>query len=349
MAVMRRPMPVPVFVALGAGAWGPVQDLRARPELRVVDSPRHAAVLVVAGRIAAEHREALDRVHDQVPHPRQVIVWSGDASDAGDGVVLTGGVDALAAEVVDTFDTLWRDPSSSSPDRLPDEEPNEWRGVGPFGQGGEGMMGGTPYGRPMAMTGDDPDGLALDQLHLRLGPFLAWLPPGVTLDVTLQGEVLQEVAPRLHVPSTADLGTALTDADVDGLRDDLRWLTLALHVHGLDALSQRAARLSCDGGNEHGVRRLCRSVRRSGLLWSVRGAGRIDGFGDVADRWDVRLARLAEGSRSDRTGVGSHADMAWQGLAAGLVGLTLTDAVSTVVSMQDRLVEPTEVVGGAET
>ena len=33
------------------------------------------------------------------------------------------------------------------------------------------MTEGTPYGRPMAMTGDDRDGLTLDQLRLRVGPF----------------------------------------------------------------------------------------------------------------------------------------------------------------------------------
>ncbi|MGK2930482.1 MAG: hypothetical protein ACSLFO_13000 [Acidimicrobiales bacterium] len=342
-------MPVPVFVALGAGAWGPVQDLRARPELRLVDSPRHAAVLVVAGRIPAEHGEALARVHDQVPHPRCSIAWSGEASAARDGVVMTGGVDELVAEVVRAFEAVRRDLSSSSPDRLPDEEPNEWRGVGPFGQGGEGMMGGTPYGRSMAMTGDDRDGLALDQLRLRLGPFLAWLPPGVVLEVTMQGEVLQEVTPRLAVPTSDDLGAPLTAADVDPVRAVLRWLALALHVHGLGALSQCAARLSCAGGDERAVHRLCRSVRRSGLLWSVRGVGEIEGFGDVADRWDARLDLLEGRSPAPDSGDAPHVDMVWRGLAAGLVGLSLTDAVSTMVSMHDRLVEPVELLGGPST
>ncbi len=51
---------------------------------------------------------------------------------------------------------------SSSPPILPDVEPSPWRGVGPYGQGGKGMTGGVPYGRPLAGRGPDRDGLELD-------------------------------------------------------------------------------------------------------------------------------------------------------------------------------------------
>ncbi len=334
---MAVTMPVPVFAAVGSGMWGAVQELRARPELRLVPSPRHASVLLVAGTVAPDHRVALDRVHDQMPHPRAVVRWG-----AGEGSDEAG---AITAALVDAFDRLRHDPSTSTPDRLPDEEPNEWRGVGPFGQGGEGMMGGTPYGRPMAMTGDDRDGLSLDQLHLRLGPFLEWLPPGVVLDVTMQGEVLQDVVPSVARAQAA--GSAPNGASgespagtVDPIRSDLRWLALALHVHGLDALSTRAARLAATGRDDRrAVSRLCRSVRRSGLLWGIGGVGPVHGAGDAADRWRARLARLEAGDLSagcDESPIGTS----WSTLAAHLVGLTLTDAVTTVVSMHDRLRQP---------
>lgn len=324
-------MPVPVFVAVGAGAHGAVQELRGRPELQLVPTPRHAAVLLVAGRIAAHHAEALDRVHDQMPHPRAVVTWSGDSDD-------------VAAAVGDAFARIRADPSASTPDRLPDEEPNEWRGVGPFGQGGEGMMGGTPYGRPMAMTGDDRDGLALDELHLPLGPFLEWLPPGVVLDVAMQGEILREVTPRLAPPGTDDAGARPGHEEVTPVRAALRWLALALHIHGLGALSTRAARLAAAGEQQASERRrLCRSVRRSGLLWSTSGVGQIEGLGDAAERWRSRLDRIEHAREPERgDGPGAHVALSWHGLAEELRGLTLTDAVTTVVSVHDHLVQPVE-------
>lgn len=56
------------------------------------------------------------------------------------------------------------------------------------------MMGGTPYGRSMAMTDDDlRDGLALDAYTARLGPFLDGLPDGLQLELTLQGDAVQNV------------------------------------------------------------------------------------------------------------------------------------------------------------
>lgn len=76
---------------------------------------------------------------------------------------------------------------------LPDEPPHPWKGRGDHGQGGEGMMGGTPYGRPMAMTDEDVrDGLALDRLPFTVGPFFPHFPPGLVLEVALQGDVIQE-------------------------------------------------------------------------------------------------------------------------------------------------------------
>lgn len=55
------------------------------------------------------------------------------------------------------------------------------------------MTGGVPYGRPMAGRAPDRDGLELDQLPVRVGPFFAPFPPGLVLDVKLQGDVVQEV------------------------------------------------------------------------------------------------------------------------------------------------------------
>src|SRR3546814_16968041 len=93
----------------------------------------------------------------------------------------------------------------SEDDLLPDEPPVAWRGKGDHGQGGEGMMGGKPYGRPMAMTAEDlRDGLALDAYTACFGPFLPMLPPGLQLELTLQGDVVQSA--RVRRPPAAQAG-----------------------------------------------------------------------------------------------------------------------------------------------
>ncbi|WP_406408601.1 hypothetical protein OG923_08130 [Streptomyces halstedii] len=48
-----------------------------------------------------------------------------------------------------------------------------------------------PGGLPMAEVGEDRDGLALDRLHVPLGPFLADWPSGLIVHLVLQGDVVQ--------------------------------------------------------------------------------------------------------------------------------------------------------------
>ena len=348
MAVMSVPFPVPVFAAVGTGAWGPVQELRGRAEVRLVPTPRHASVLLVAGRVPEAHVEALDRVHDQVPHPRVSVRWSSGSKHRTGDVAVDGDADAVVETIVRSHFDLAGGVVRSSPDRLPDEEPNEWRGVGPHGQGGEGMMGGTPYGRPMAMTGDDRDGLALDQLHVRFGPFLEAIPPGVTLRTTVQGDVLQSVEPELAAPSADVDGGPVETSEVTAARAGLRWLAHGLHLHGLDALAARSARLATRVGAGDDVagefKRLRRSVVRSGLLWSIGGVGGIDGLGDASDRWRRRLDRIG-GAFDGQTAAGDEElHLSWDRLAERLAGQTIADAVTTIVSLHDRLVVPLEVV-----
>ncbi|PZX11766.1 hypothetical protein LX81_03843 [Palleronia aestuarii] len=176
LARLAAAAPAPVFTCIGPGIQAAVERLCLSPALDRVATPRAAAILLVAGEIPDHAQEALDRVHDQVPHPRQTFRWDG-----------TGDPEPALRD-------LWRDLAAggdTETDRRPDAPPNDWCGVGPHGQGGKGMMGGTPYGRPMAMTADDPrDGLALDAYTARLGPFVPMLPPGLVLEVTLQGDVI---------------------------------------------------------------------------------------------------------------------------------------------------------------
>ncbi len=172
-----------VYPCVGPGMLPAVERLFLSRAVRRVESPRHAAILLVAGDIPERAREAMDRLHDQLPRPRATFHW--DAA--------TDPTEALAER--------WRAllAGEGEEDRLPDEPPNPWRGEGDHGQGGKGMMGGTPYGRPMAMTGEDVrDGLMLDRYTARLGPFAPMLPAGLVLEVTLQGDVI--VAAEVQAP-----------------------------------------------------------------------------------------------------------------------------------------------------
>jgi hypothetical protein len=176
---------IPVFPVIGARGLVPLERLRARPGLRLVNSPRHARVLLVAGAVEAAHKRALERVHAQLPAPRGTVWWQAERLFARGEMV--GGDDPLPA--------IRKAAMASDPDQRPDVPPHPWQGMGPHGQGGKGMMGGNPYGRPMAMTGEDiRDGLALDAYAARFGPFLPMLPPGLALDLTLQGDVIVSAA-----------------------------------------------------------------------------------------------------------------------------------------------------------
>lgn len=195
LAKLAARAPVPVFAAIGPGRQAATERLLARPGLRRTHTPRDAAVLLVAGDLPSEAAEALSRVHDQLPRPRAVVRWQAEAPDD------------IAGRITETWRGLCAGDVDED-DRLPDEPPNPWKGVGPHGQGGKGMMGGTPYGRPMAMTGPDiRDGLQLDLYSAAIGPFAPMLPPGLVLTVTLQGDVICDVrvsAPPFAQPADAD-------------------------------------------------------------------------------------------------------------------------------------------------
>lgn len=181
LSALARGAEIPVFAVVGAQGLAPVEGLRRRPGLRLVDSPRHARVLLVAGAVDAAHNTALERLHAQIPPPRGTVWWR--------AAPLFARGEAVAGD--DPLPAIRAAAEASDPDQRPDVPPHPWQGMGPHGQGGRGMMGGNPYGRPMAMTAEDiRDGLELDAYSARFGPFLPMLPPGLALDLTLQGDVI---------------------------------------------------------------------------------------------------------------------------------------------------------------
>lgn len=282
--------PARVFPVVGPGMRRAVQDLRLRPEIELVDSPRHADVLLLAGRIPPAWLKPAARVHDQMPGPRAVVCWGGGT---GRGLFPTAERLPVEGDVAAAVTRLHRDLMSgdreSTPPIQPDHPPAPWRGVGPHGHGGEGMMGGRPYGRPMAMREEARDGLALDRIRVPVGPFFGCFPPGLALYVGLQGDVIQRVevepnpfhpiADALPVPEGSRSKT-IGELELARARHHLRWLADALRVAGLAALGTRVLRMAVADGppDPAAIRRLGRRLERFRALDLFgRDAGRIEG------------------------------------------------------------------------
>lgn len=280
-------VPVPVFVLEGQGASPIIDQLRLDHRLRLVETPRQANVLLLAGAFCGPLLRPAIRVHDELSHPRCTVWWpAGSATDrlpAGwPGLrIADGGVEHVVQTLLRCHAELLQKELPSDPPLAPDVPPAPWRGVGPYGQGGKGMTGGTPYGRPMAGTAPDRDGLQLDQLPLRVGPFFPPLPPGLMLNVGLQGDVIQDVkigeipfqaagaestgfdpAGLFRVALTRPV--RLADLELARARHHLRWVATALRFHGLGSWSRRVLRLALElvPSDEGAVRSLARTLER---------------------------------------------------------------------------------------
>lgn len=307
--------PAPVFPLVGPGARDAVRELRLRPELEFVSTPRAAGIFLVAGQISEPLVSAAAAAHDSLGHPRATLVWrpdgAGNALEAFPEAVVADGdpVDAILR----LYNELVTGRRPSEGPILPDIDPASWRGIGPYGQGGTGMTGGVPFGRPLAGRGDDRDGLSLDEFSVRVGPFLPPLPPGLMLDLKLSGDVVRTVqvvfSPTPSVPDDP-FHRALTgpvpiaELETARARSHLCWLSDALSALGMQAIAERALRLSANlgPGDAEALRRLYRAVRRTGATsWATAGMGVLDrirlsgaGAGPVA-----RAAGLAEDARLD--------------------------------------------------
>jgi hypothetical protein len=292
---------VPVFVVPGRGSREKVRDLALDSRLYVADSPRAATVLLLVGKIPDALVSAARAIHDEMPTPRATACWAVDAgqpeqSGFPDAVVLATD-DDVGAALARLQTALLFGHHPSEPDLLPDIDPAPWRGVGPYGQGGKGMTGGVPYGRPITGRAPDRDGLELDQLPVRIGPLFQPFPPGLVLDLKLQGDVVQEVSLGENPFAAAEERSAAPAPHSDlfelalsqpvpirllelaRARHHLGWLANALTVHGLGALGFRARRLAAgltpDGAVEvRALQRILEGVRSLG--WTTAGVGLTD-------------------------------------------------------------------------
>ncbi len=321
---------VPVFPVIGGGGRPIGDDVALLAGVRVVDSPRGANLLLVVGGITPALLPPLLQVHDQLATPRATVWWPAGPGEDDDlrsaipelVVGRPGDGDGLRS----VFAELVSGARRSDAPALPDDEPAEWRGVGPYGQGGTGMTGGVPYGRPLAGRAKDPDGLELDQLPLRVGPMFPPFPPGLVLDIEIQGDVIRQVtvgdnpfASAPPGPASAGLDTALfvhaltaarrvADLEVARARHHLRWTAGMLRLHGLTSEGLRLLRLarSLTPDDRPAVDALARRLaRRRSLSWATRGVGVVQPD-QVAGGPVARAAGLAADARID--------DPAYQGL-----------------------------------
>lgn len=262
--------------------------LALTPGIELVDSPRHASILLVAGGVPPDLHEALRRLHDQLPAPFATLWYRSAPLSELAGDLRVDDPEALPETLKSLHRELMSGRRSSSPRLLPDEPPNPWEGLGDDGHGGEGMMGGVPYGRPMAMNMQDDirDGLTLDSLTFTLGPFLPILPPGLGAKVTLQGDLIQSWVTQL-APYPIALENVFLQArqrpvpiaalELARARHHLRRLAFALRLSGLDRLSLEALRLSRGLSVESRVGGLYRRLTRCGFFHlTTSGRGRLE-------------------------------------------------------------------------
>lgn len=324
MARLASGAPAHTFAVAGLGARDQVQDLCLDERVHLTDSTSAATTLLVAGVIPDDLAEPLARLHDSMAHPRATAWWPLGASP-GRWLDLFPQHVVLETAVAERLKLIQRELLTgqrlSEQPVLPDEDPAPWRGVGPYRQGGTGMTGGTPFGRPMAELGPDRDGLRLDVLPLRVGPFFPRFPPGLTLDVKLAGDLVLEtaVAANPFLGATGSIGprpgllpflralsepVPVRELELARAREHLRSLARALVSAELRSLSARVLRLaaSLTSPDADSLRSLSRLIGRTQLLgWSSRNVGMVDAAAleGLAAGPVARAAGLPEDARSE--------------------------------------------------
>jgi len=306
--------PAPVFVIAGAGSREAVDGLRLSAQLEVVDHPAAASVLVVAGFVPPALAPAVAVIHDALAHPRLTVHWPLGADQSGlptaHLAVVVSSNAAAAVEIAEAHRSVLRGVASSEPPVQADEPPNAWQGVGPYGQGGTGMTGGTPYGRPMAEVADDRDGLRLDVLPLRIGPFFPPFPAGLSLEVSMAGDVVTaaSVDPSPYGapfpvraglrPFVAALSDPVPIAELELARavEHLRWAAGTLRTGGLAAMGTRVLRAAAAATvtDADALRDVVRRLRR--VRWFLASGARRSPAGDA-------LAGLGLGPVARATGL----------------------------------------------
>lgn len=311
--------PSPVFAVAGVDARDAVQDLHLVSDLRLVDAPRQASVLLLAGGMTDQLLDAAVAAHDVMPTPRRVVRWQPSCAaipprEPFADVELVVGADPVEA-ILALHRSLHLGERTSTPSIQPDVDPAPWRGEGPYGQGGTGMTGGVPYGRPMAIREDDRDGLSLDALPVPVGPLFPAFPPGMSARVTFKGDLVHRFEPG-PIPyddikcepnvfqRALSEPVAVVELEMARARALLRWTARALRLQGLDALAQRVLTLARavtpqDVARVQSVRRWVTHPLVTGR--QLRGIGRLsaDSVAGLATGPVGRAAGVADDAREE--------------------------------------------------
>ncbi|WP_433871239.1 hypothetical protein [Saccharopolyspora sp. CA-218241] len=273
-----------VEVAGGAAVRWAVEDLVVSRGWVTALSPADADLVVLAGPGDSVPAEAIELVWGQVPAPRVRVVVDdpGAVPDVlSDAVArLAVGGEALSGAQQGT---------GHQHDDHDDHGTDHGGGHG----GGHDHHGGVVAGLAMAERAPDRDGLALDRLHVVLGPVLVDWPAGLVLELALQGDVVQEAAAR------RDAGSPVPDVDPRVVLLDALARLLAVAGWPDAVLRARRLRAAVLAGvvDDARLRRFTRRVRRSRTLrWLTSGIGEIGG-GDVTARWVAWLDEI-EGHRT---------------------------------------------------
>ncbi len=346
---------VPVFAVVGSGYRSQIHRLRLMEGINIVATPRHAAVLLVAGSLSGDAAESVIRVHDQMAGPRVTVSWGPQETTVVPVQAHTSGDAAeIAALIREQFHDVLTGAIPPEAPLLPDVDPVEWRGVGPYGHGGTGMTGGTPYGRPLPLRAPDRDGLELDELPITIGPWFVGFPPSLALRVSLQGDVAQavEVASRNLVATDPDgvfalalrEPTPIRDLEMARARHHLEWIADALLVAGVDRLAARADRLaaSINPGDTAAIERLMTAARRSLLRpMALRKVGILPSDMDLAGLGPIARAT---GIRDDRrTSEQSYIDIGFRPVTT-----TTGDAWARFVQRTAEAAQAVELAGRAD-
>lgn len=182
---------------------------------RSAESAADADTLVVCGPATGTLAEAAERVWQQLPVPRARVALSvpADAETALDAALAQ--LRELAAQ---------RRSAESATSSVGSHREREQQ----MADSDDDMM--MPGGLAMASEEPDRDGLQLSQLHVQLGPVLAYWPAGMALRLAIQGDVVQQ----------ADYLTFGLD-DPAGADKARFWDACALAVSGGEPVSPQVA------------------------------------------------------------------------------------------------------------
>ncbi|MCG5218548.1 hypothetical protein [Streptosporangium sp. KLBMP 9127] len=186
----RRPRPLVVTAPYGTRTRLRVERELARRGWPIADGPAGASLLVVCGIPGDALDKAIRTVWMDMSAPRALVELphGTDPAQALDQAVVR--LADAPAQRRDAAAHLARSRPSAP---MPAGREHD----GHDGHDEHGEHGGSPGGVPMAGRGPDRDGLALDRLHVPLGPILADWPSGLVVEATLQGDVIQRASIRL--------------------------------------------------------------------------------------------------------------------------------------------------------